>query len=340
MTKELKPTYGDFALRGKVTWIERPKAFREDTGSSGYTYRGLSFGVKTADDNIVAVDMFQTKFDEVQLQNIETKKRDKKVSYGEHDVEDLPDGYRLFMPVNVGLEKDDKGDNIKKQLIQYDAIKYIKDNLKNDQSVFIFGSNRFSEYEKDGNTTLQHQFEPRGIYLTSDAYEDEKFTSQATFKQTIVLRKTEKKENRLIVDAYIITDKKGNFVPHRFYVDITKYKTFAMNLHKLKFGSILNVEGIIRHTVTQKQVETKDNGWGESPEPKTNETVKKELEITKAEKPKKDDEEYYSKVDFTKKVEKKQEDNPFDEKEGSDNDWGSSPTEEDIFEEDEEDPFA
>lgn len=343
---ELQPTYGNFSLRGQVVWKDRQNSYVEDVSDSGYTYRRIRFGVKTEEKNIVEVELFQTKFDEVTLQNIKTKKRDKQVKYGEHH--NLPEGYRLFMPINLGLEQDENGNNIKKQLIPYDAIKYINDNLKNGDTVFIFGSPRFSSYkDRDGNTVSQVTFEPRGIYLASIPYDDEKFEGESIFEQNIIINRTEKVDNKLIVTAYIITDNKGNFTTYNFYIDINKYKKFAMNVHKLKFGTKLKVEGYIHHTVDEKEVEV-DDGWGESVKPKVITNIIKELEITAAQKPSQEDIGYYKEEDFVKQDET--EDNPFaDDSKDDDNDWGDSPDsldlnnvdfDDDPFSSDDDNPFA
>lgn len=335
---ELQPTYGNFSLRGQVVWKDRQNSYVEDVSDSGYTYRRIRFGVKTEEENIVEVELFQTKFDEVTLQNIKTKKRDKQVKYGEHH--NLPEGYRLFMPINLGLEQDENGNNVKKQLIPYDAIEYINDNLKNGDTVFIFGSPRFSSYkDRDGNTVSQVTFEPRGIYLASIPYGDEEFEGESIFEQNIIINRTEKVDNKLIVTAYIITDSKGNFTTYNFYIDINKYKKFAMNVHKLKFGTKLNVEGYIHHTVDEKEVEV-DDGWGESVKPKTIMNIIKELEITGAKKPEKEDIGIYKEDDFVPKK-KENEDNPFvDDSSNSDDEWGSASESNDDNPFDEDDPFA
>lgn len=341
---ELKPTYGNFSLRGQVVWKDRQNAYVEDVTSSGLEYRRIRFGVKTSEKNIVQVELFGAKFDEITLQHIESKKRDKKVKYGEHY--DLPEGYQLFMPVRIGLEQDENGNNIKKEMISYDAVKYINDNLKDGDTVFVFGSLRFSEYvNRNGETIPQVTFEIRGIYHASIKYDDEEFEGQSIFDQQIILKSTQKKDNRLIVNSYIVTDNKGNFTTHNFYIDIDKYKKFARNVHtKLKFGTILNVEGYIHHTVEEKEVET-DDAWGESVKPKVITNIIKELEITAAQKPSQEDIGYYKEEDFVKQDET--EDNPFaDDSKDDDNDWGDSPDsldnvdfDDDPFNSD-DDPFA
>lgn len=337
---ELKPTYGDFRLRGEVVWKNRDGAYREDVTASGYPFRSLRFGVKTDDNNIVEVDFFQTKFDNITLQNIETRNRDKSVPYGEHH--NLPDGYRLFMPTRLGIEKDENGENLKKELIPYDAIKYVNEKLQNGDTVFIYGQPRFSEYTtRDGDVVQQARFEPAGIYLSSTPYDDDDFEGESIFKQEIILNRTEKNGSILDVHAYIVTNKDGAFIPYRFFIDIEKYKKFAMTMHKLKFGTVLKVEGYIHSTVKIEEIK-EDDAWGESPIKNTVPRVEKSLEITKAHKPSKKDIGKYSQKDFIPKEEKEENiDNPFQAVEEEDA-WGESPSEShsNSFDDNYDDPFA
>lgn len=340
MTK-LEPTYGNFTLRGEVVWKDRSNAFREGTSGSGYPYRAVRFGVKTSDKNIVEVELFQVKFDKVTLQNKETKKRDLDVSYGDHY--DLPNGYQLFMPIHLGIERDEDGENIREKMIPYDAAKYIDDTLENGDTVFIFGSPRFSEFKnREGDVIPQVTFEPRGIFLGTTPYEDEEFVGESVFDQELILNKAEKKGDKLMVHTYIVTDRKGNFTPHTFYIDINKYKKFAMNVNRLKFGTKLKVEGIIHHTVEEQEVEQEDDGWGESPVQSTITRVNRSLEITKANKPQREDIGKFTKEDFVRKENKSEQgDNPFAEDNSEGSDWGDSPSSDSSDNPfDEDDPFS
>jgi len=341
---ELQPTYGNYTLKGKVVWKNRQHAYKDDTSGNGNKFRVIDFGIKTEDKNIVNVKIFQTKFDEVQLQNKETKERDKRVKYGEH-TGDLPEGYKLFMPVNIGLEQDEEGNNIKTQLIPYDAAKYINDNLDEGDTVFSFGSPQFRERkDREGNVYYDHEFEIRGIYGSSDDYDSDEFQGESTFEQKVVLKDVEKDGSKLWVNVYIVTDRKGNFVPQnkKFYIDIEKYKQLAKNVKALPFGTVLSTKGFIHHTVEEQEVEQQDSGWGEDPSGKNSITrVHKAFEITKVDKPNKEDKGVYSESDFVKKQsdvftggnEKTLDDI---DNEVEDIEWGSDPSDSDKPS---EDPF-
>ncbi len=338
---ELKPTYGNFALRGEVVW-KRNDSYAEAESSNGNLYRRIRFGIKTEEGNIVGVEMFQTKFKDVTLRHTESGKRDKKVEYGKHNGK-LPDGYEIFMPVNVGLEQDEKGSNIVKKLITYDAIEYINENVKNGDAVFVTGGISRSSFEKDGETQYKERFEIRNIFGSSSKPGDDDFTPQSTFGQTMIFTGTEyvKKEGKLYIHGNVVTNKHGDWVPTRYYIDINKNQKFAMNVKKnLKYGTVVKVKGFVHHTVTEVEVESGGDEWGEDPEPKGSDKVDKSLEITKVEKPAKEDEEKYKAEDFVKK-EQDNDGNPFaDEGDGEEGDiWGSDPSESSDGETD-DDPFA
>ncbi|WP_368900742.1 hypothetical protein [Oceanobacillus oncorhynchi] len=339
---DLKQTYGNFALRGEVVW-KRNDSYAEDTSSNGNLYRRIRFGVKTEEGNIVGVEMFQTKFKDVTLRHTESGKRDKTVKYGEHTGK-LPDGYEIFMPVNVGLEQDEKGKNIVKKLITYDAIEYINENIENGDAVFVTGGISRSSFEKDGQTQYNERFEIRNIFGSSSKPGDDDFTPQSTFDQTLIFTGVElnKNEGKLFVDGNVVVNKHGEWVPVRLYIDIEKNKKFAMNVKKnLKYGTVVKVKGFVHHTVTEVEVESDGDEWGEDPEPKASEKVDKSLEITKVEKPAKEDVGKFKAEDFVKK-QQDDESNPFtDDNDGDGDDiWGSDPSGSSEGESDDDDPFA
>ena len=86
----------------------------------------------------------------------------------------------------VSLEKDSNDKTIvKKFLSQYDAIKYIKENLENDTTVYIRGTLSYDLYEDE---VRQHK-RINSIYLSNKKPEE----FSARFKQTILLDKESSK---------------------------------------------------------------------------------------------------------------------------------------------------
>lgn len=106
--------------------------------------------------------------------------------------------------VSVGLEKDSKDKTYyKKFLTQYDAIAYIKENLKEGMAINVKGQLRYQLY----NDNLTVKKEVTSIALSKaepDAY-------KASFTQTILLNKDsvgsgsiDKERSVLLVDAYVL----------------------------------------------------------------------------------------------------------------------------------------
>ncbi|MBM7598216.1 hypothetical protein JOC34_000573 [Virgibacillus halotolerans] len=324
---ELQPTYGNFKLRGIVRQIGLPFAFNKGTTGGGLEYRRLNFMIQTSKNNFVPVELFGMKFDEITITPTDKKdKQRKKITYSDDVYKDIEDGWEVFMGTNVGIEQDEKGGNIKKVLAPFDAIEEIHKGLEDGDSVFVNGGKRFNEYKGD----TQQSFEIRSIYHTSEPidFDAEGFEEQSTFDQTLVVTGTEldKKTNRLIVNANIIYDKKGLFVPFEYFIDITRYKKFALNLRKFKFGTQIKVSGLVHsttdmETITEETVVTDE--WGEDLHQSSGNDIirdtNKSLEITKGY-PETIEEKKYSEDDF--KAEEV--DEAFQDKELDAGEWGDS----------------
>src|SRR5690242_15306826 len=80
MTKERKQTKSYFKIEGKVTRIDKDKAFVEDEGKSGKregdTYRSLKFGVKSSETNELTVEMFDYEPEQVFVWNSKAREED------------------------------------------------------------------------------------------------------------------------------------------------------------------------------------------------------------------------------------------------------------------------
>lgn len=111
--------------------------------------------------------------------------------------------------INVGIEKDENGKTINKKFVhQYDAIKYINDNLTNDTIVNVKGNLEWSIYKDE----IQVKKTLTSIYLSKAEEKDFK----ATFTQTVLLDsdsigKLDKETNSVPITAYIIENIRKNF---------------------------------------------------------------------------------------------------------------------------------
>lgn len=270
---ELQPTYGNFVLRGYVKGLKRDKAYVEETSNSGFAYRRLNFSIQTSENNEVPVSLFGGKFDEVTIQPKDKEKRRdsnnrKRVPYQEDIDEKLDKDHEVFMGINIGLEKDEEGKNIRKVKFAYDAAKYIKEHLKDGDYVFINGGLRFRKYTNvEGEELTQLEYEIRSIF-NSDPEKHKDSPEMSSFDQFVVINGGElnKKEKVAYISALIIADKEGTIVPYEFIVDGTKYPKLGKKLVEVPFGSLIKVEGKIHHRVIREEIEQEDDdSWGETP---------------------------------------------------------------------------
>jgi hypothetical protein len=332
----LQPTYGNFQVRGKIVGLEKENAYREGTTVDGKEYRSIRFGVKTSEENVVYVELFGMERDEVTIAHKDDNKNRKQIHWAER-FEDLPEGYRLFMPVTVGLDK-------RKDLTEYDAVEYIRKNFKDGDSVFIRGSMNYREWKEE--TQVTHSI--RSIWKSKKEidFEDEKFEETNDFEQEIIFvgKEYDKENDKLYISTYIVTNKNGDFLPYNFTIypnktvksssgKESKLEKLAKKLAKFKFGTTIKVAGRIQNRVETVEIEVEeDDEWGVTP-PSLRAATKiiSELEIQRAF-PETLIEKRYKEEDFIKPVEE-EDDNPFANDDGDD-EWGASDRGVDIGDDD------
>lgn len=289
---KLQPTYGNFKLRGVVTGIGN--TYEDKTSErTGNKYRKLRFYVKTSKFNQVPVEIMGSKLENVTIYNGDKKSKnykDKKVVKWNNRYDKHPEGYDII-GVSIGLEKDDNGKNITKNLLPYDAAEYLNSVLKDGDSVMILGRMVFSEYEKDGQTVSQLKYEINKVYRANDPIdiEDEgTYIELSDFKQEIIIAESmvDKDNNKLVVNTYIVTNKDGEYISYPFVVDLSneQLKPLGRNLSKQKFGTSIVVEGQIVNKVETETVTIEEpDEWGlpSTFDKQTVRNVIKELSITK-----------------------------------------------------------
>lgn len=274
---KLEQTKGKFKLQGIVTGVERDGAYREGTTGGGKDYKSIRFGVKTSPTNTVYVELFGMEKDQVFAWNTKAKAGSQ---FDWDDRYDLPKGYHL-MGVNVKLTEDGEQET----LAELEAVEKIYEELQDDMSVYVTGQPQFSEYEKDGKTVQKVVWSIGSIGLTKNPidFTDEKFKEVSEFQQTVVITDTDvdRETKKLIVNTYIVTDKKGNFTSSQFVVDGTTHATLAGNMKKrLKFGDLVTVEGkVVNEKITTEVVEEDDWG-GDSSSFNTQTATVTEMKIT------------------------------------------------------------
>lgn len=342
---ELQPTYGNFKLQGVVQGLERDFSFNDDATKNGFPRHQLRFDVKTSEDNIVRVELTGMGFEKVRI--TPTDRNDKSTEDIKRG-EETPEGWEVFMGVSTGLEQDEEGKNIILSQDQYDAAKYIHDNLKDGDMVFIGGRNEFSQYTNNaGEDVVNERLMINRIYHSNKSFEDEGYEEVSSYNQTIILNDIDldKKSKKAYISAYVVAKDFGELktIPVQYWIDGEKYLGLIKNLKKLPFGTQVRVEGKVHSRPIYQEVEEVDDSWGERMTEPRNviSGVDKSMEITFAN-PSTIEEAKYTEEDlFPEPSVEEEKDNPFqDNKVDDSGDWGKSQeSNSDSSEDPESDPF-
>lgn len=263
----LPQTKGFFKLRGIATGVDRENAFKHNDYDNGGARNSFSFGVQTAEHSTIYVNVEGYKNDKVYL----FKRSEVKGQKGEQKIVEWSKRYDFveegFNPigVSVGLERGEDGKNITSNLLDYDAARNVRDNLKDDTSVFVRGDIDFSSFKTDsGDIRRNKKFIVKNVYLSKDVdFESEDFTETADFKQKIVFmginKSDESGETKFLVEAKIITY--SSIEDAEFII----YNTSLANQFKknLKPYQALDIWGTIANKVDVEDVEEETSVWGE-----------------------------------------------------------------------------
>lgn len=270
---DLPETKGAFQLKGIVTGTEKEGFYKEIKTKSNKDMRMINFGTSYADGETLYVNMQGMEQENVYFSKRAEKKGEKgetvKVPWADRFTYNR-EGFRLIGK-NIGVKKkvDSEGKTVndKKVLTEFDACKEVKENLKDDASVFIRGNLDYSSFTDDkGNKRTSTKLVPNQISLCQDIdFDDEKFTQQNDFNQVIIFMgvdqekdDSDKATGRFIVLAKIVTYSTIEDVQF-----IIENKDLANKFRKsLKPYYAIKVSG---HMVSSTQTETvtDDDDWGE-----------------------------------------------------------------------------
>src|SRR5579875_1190178 len=163
----LPQTKGFFKLRGLATGTEREKAFTHKEFDNGGERNVFSFGVQTASESTVYVNIEGYKNDKVYL----FKRSETKGEKGEQKVVDWAKRYDFvkdgFFPmgVTVGLETNDEGKNVSTTLLDFDAAKKVQQELTDESPIFVRGDIEFSSFKNNnGEIRRNKKFIVKNIY--------------------------------------------------------------------------------------------------------------------------------------------------------------------------------
>lgn len=301
----LQETKGTFQLKGITTGTQSQNFCREITTKSGKQMRIVNVGVQYADGKTPYISLQGMERDEVIFVKSAEEKGQKasveRVPWADRNIFNR-EGFRL-MGVNVGVKKklDETGKvvNDKKVLTEYDACGEIRDNLKDGNSVFVRGNLNYSSFfDNDKNKRTSIKLVPNQVSLCADIdFDDETYTQQNDFKQTIVYMGISKETNdanketgRFVVSAKIVTYSTIEDV--EFIIEDSKLANLFKT--KLKKYWAIQVHGRIEVSVLTEEVTDDDDNWGEEDKmERVSAPVRREFIITGA-KPSTIDKELYT----------------------------------------------
>lgn len=180
----------------------------DEKSESGYQYSSARLKINVGDNNAISVEAMggynpSKERNVIKVRSKEDPKTRFDVEWEDRFNEEILETISDFDFITVALEKD-TSDKLfyKKFLSMYDAVDYIRENLKEGMIVKVRGDISFSEYNE--NTQMRKNF--NAIYLTAAAPEDYK----ATFTQTMLiddkaLDKSHAKDDKTIgVNAMVV----------------------------------------------------------------------------------------------------------------------------------------
>lgn len=282
----IQETKGSFQIRGIVTGTSKDSFYKEIKTKSNKPMRMINFGVNIDKDKAVYVSLNGMEKDNVFFSKSEGKGKDRrtvteKVAWKDR-LSFKKEGFRPI-GVNLGIVKtmDANGNEVndKQTKFEYDACKYISDNLKDDVFVFVKGKLEFSTY----NDSHQTRYTPNQISLCKPVdFDAEDFEVLGDFEQVIVFMGIAKNENgTFTVTAKIVTY--NSVEDTEFMIENPK---LARTLKTLKPYTALKVYGHIKvEHDTEVIEEDEDDGWGEAnPMERINNPTTRTLVITGADK--------------------------------------------------------
>ena len=146
----LEETKGKFKIVGRVTGIGNENAYREGfTKKDEKPYKSLSFFVETSKENRVKVELFGMERDVVYAYSQKDKKS-KAINW-----ENRHDNHGSYKVIGINAFLEGEGKKERKVLVEFDAIDYILEHLKDGDFVRVTGSPDYQEFETDNGEKRQ-----------------------------------------------------------------------------------------------------------------------------------------------------------------------------------------
>lgn len=262
-------TKGQFKLAGIVSGTSKDKFYVEEETKKGTPHRKVSFGLQThkVENKInqvyVALDAYLFDNKKVFFYSKDEKKTTS-VDWSNR-TKFKEEGYKPI-GINIGLLKkpNDKGQLVNDNQVKfdYDAVEYIAENLKDNDSVFVLGELEFNSYkDENGNTRSFTKAVPKQISLCKNDIEfTDGYEKTNGFNQTIVVKEiiNDTENKRGLIVAYIIgysSISTAEFV-------VKDKNLFAQIQKKIKPYNAMKVNGYISGLVETEEAD--DDHWGEA----------------------------------------------------------------------------
>lgn len=271
-THGLIQTSCPFQIRGIISGVESQRFYKSGVAKTGGYWNKINFGVKVNENKTVYVSLNGFPRKEVfyykRAENKGEKGTTVKVPWKDR-MKSPGEGFRLI-GINITTGKDDEGNNINDVMVEYDAVEWMHDNLRDGQSVFIKGNIEFSSYvDRNGNTQRRVEMVINQLSQTKNPvdFEADNFEEQCDFIDDFIFSAIDKEtdENnkptgRFILSGYSIGY--NNVENISFIVDENHEKLAGRFKKSLKPGNFIQVFGTI-NTVSQIEEVEIDSGWGE-----------------------------------------------------------------------------
>jgi hypothetical protein len=171
MVEKITSLYGTCTLIGNAVVSDKAdKFYSGDTNEKGYKYHKVQFGVKTSSSNTIFLELMGGYF--INKDNIvyamDKDKNKLEIAWKDRFDSTIVNSVMDFKKLKVTLteSEEDKADTF---LSEYDVVEVLKNSLKKDMRICVFGNIQINRFEdKQGNKKTTVKFSPRKIRLAGE----------------------------------------------------------------------------------------------------------------------------------------------------------------------------
>lgn len=249
-------TKSTFKIRG-VVFGTKGKNFYTDDGKK----RSVSFGVNINENKPIYCRLQGFTKDKVYYSN-----KSETIAVNWANRMKAPKAGFDIIGIRVGLEVDDNGKNVIKNMTEYDAAQYLSQELHDGASVVVIGD--IETYVANDGTTKRN-YVPKQIYLESEEidFNNSDFKEKAIFYQTLIYTDMEKEtdENgnttgRVLMHGYDVNY--GNVCKIEYVLTGKPLEKSGVIRKKMKPFYSFDVSGYIDIVVDATETDGGEDDWG------------------------------------------------------------------------------